>query len=195
MELSAKLPTMLLSCFDSIGDNRVVGRTTYELKYVLLLVVLALLSNAKSYRTIAVFMEERRDKIRKIFGLRWKRRPAHNTLRDILHSISEQELENSFRQHAKQLQSSKAQLKGGKKIRQIAFDGKALCGSVDPSIDKRFIQLLSGFGVEKKIILCHYEIDEKSNEIPAFQKLIVELGLTGYLFTADALHCQKKHLK
>ena len=121
-------------------------------------------------------MEERRDKIRKIFGLRWKKTPAHNTIRDILHSISEKELESSFRQHAKQLQSSKAQLKGGKKIRQIAFDGKALCGSVDPSIDKRFIQLLSGFGVEKKIILCHYEIDEKSNEIPAFQKLIVELA-------------------
>ena len=186
---------MLLSCFDSIGDNRVVGRTTYELKYVLLLVVLALLSNAKSYRTIAVFMEERIEWIRKIFGLPWGKTPAHNTIRDILHSISESELENSFRQHAKQLQLDKEHLKAGKQIRQIAFDGKALCGSVDPSIDKRFVQLLSGFAVKEKIILCHYEIDEKSNEIPAFQKLITELKLTGYLLTADALHCQKKHLK
>jgi len=140
-------------------------------------------------------MEARRDELRKIFGIRWKRTPAHNTLRDILHSVSENELENSFRQHAKVLKTNKSQLKAGKQIQQIAFDGKALCGSVDPSIDKRFIQLLTGFSVGKKIILCHYEIDEKSNEIPAFQKLIIELKLTNYLLTADAMHCQKKHLK
>lgn len=186
---------MLQSCFDSINDNRVRGRTTYELKYVLLFVVLALLSNAKSYRTIAIFMEERIESIRKMFGLKWEKTPAHNTIRDILHSISEHELENSFRQHAQQLQARRKELKAGKQIKQISFDGKALCGSVDPSIDKRFIQLLSGFLVEEKIILCHCEIDEKSNEIPAFQKLIVELGLTGYLITLDALHCQKKTLK
>ena len=78
---------------------------------------------------------------------------------------------------------------------QSCFDGKALCGSTDPSIDKRFIQILSGFSLEEKIILCHYEIDEKSNEIPALQKLIEELGLTGILVTADAIHCQKKLLK
>lgn len=186
---------MLQSCFDSIKDNRVKGRTTYELKYVLLFVVLALLSNAKSYRTISVFIEERIEQLRKIFGLKWEKTPAHNTIRDIIHSISDDELENSFRQHAGQLKADRKQLKPGKEIKQIAFDGKALCGSVDPSIDKRFIQLLSGFLVKSKIILCHYEIDEKSNEIPAFQKLIEELGLRGYLLTADALHCQKKHLK
>ena len=40
-------------------------------------------------------------------------------------------------------------------------------------------------------MLAHTEIDEKSNEIPAAQQMIRELGLTGVLITADAMHCQK----
>lgn len=186
---------MLISCFDTITDNRVTGRTTYDIKHALLFVVLALLSNAKSYRAIAVFIEERRKHLCKFFGVKWKKSPAHNTIRDILHSVTAEELEKSFRSHATQLDSAMAQVKTGKQIKHIAFDGKALCGSIDPSIDKRFIQLLSGFSVEGKIILCHYEIDEKSNEIPALQKLIGELGLKGILITGDAMHCQKKLLK
>lgn len=186
---------MLKSCFDSIKDNRVQGRTQYDLNYVLLFVILALLSNAKSYRTIAIFIEERFNRFCEDFGLNWSRHPAHNTIRDILLGLSAQDLESSFRNHAKQMVMDKEQLKTGKVIKQIAFDGKALCGSVDPGIGKRFIQLLSGFSVDEKIILCHYEIDEKSNEIPALQQLIEDLGLTGVLITADALHCQKKRLK
>jgi hypothetical protein len=185
----------MLSSFDSISDNRVIGRTTYDLKYVLLFIVLALLSNAKSYRAIAVFMEERRKLLRKVFGIKWKSTPAHNTLRDILHSVSAEDMEKSFRSHAIRMESDIQQAPKGKQIKQISFDGKALCGSVDPSIDKRFVQLLSGYSVKGKIILCHYEIDEKSNEIPALQKLIEELELKGVLITADAIHCQKKLLK
>lgn len=186
---------MLKSCFDSIKDTRVENRTKYDLNYVLLFVILALLSNAKSYRTIAIFIEERLDRFREDFGLIWTRHPAHNTIRDILLGLSAHDLESSFRTHAKQMQLDEQQLKAGNSLKQIAFDGKALCGSVDPSIDKRFIQLLSSFSVDEKIILCHYEIDEKSNEIPALQQLIEDLGLTAVLITADALHCQKKRLK
>ena len=37
---------------------------------------------------------------------------------------------------------------------------------------------------------------EKTNEIPTAQALIKELGLPeGSVYTLDAVHCQKKHLK
>ena len=36
------------------------------------------------------------------------------------------------------------------------------------------------------------EIDDKSNEIPAVQRLLGELGLAASVITVDALHCQKK---
>ena len=52
-------------------------------------------------------------------------------------------------------------------------------------------QALSAFASEAAILLAHSDIDVKSNEIPAAQRMIAEFGLTGVLFTADALHCQK----
>lgn len=185
----------LQTCFDGIIDHRVKGRTDYELNVVLFLVVLSLLSNAKSNRTTAAFIEENLSKLKKQLNLKWKRAPAYTTIRNILNGVSESCLESSFRRYANSMREQKEKISSNKTIKQIAFDGKALCGSADPSIDKRFIQLLSGFMVDDRLILCHYEIDEKSNEIPALQKLIKELGLTSFLITADAMHCQKKHLK
>ena len=186
---------MLQSCFNDLTDNRVAGRTNYNLEHTLLFVVFALLSNATSYRKIGIFMKERLGRLREVSGIDWPKAPAHNTIRDILIGLNSEELERGFRVYAERLQTGKENLRQGRQVKQIAFDRKALCGSTDPRIDKRFIQLLSGFLVEEKIILCHYEIDEKSNEIPALQTLIEELGLSGYLITADALHCQKKPLK
>ncbi len=41
-------------------------------------------------------------------------------------------------------------------------------------------------------MLGHLEIDDKSNEIPAVQRLLGEFGLGASVITVDALHCQKK---
>ena len=73
----------------------------------------------------------------------------------------------------------------------VALDGKTLKGSFDHLNDHKAAQALSAFASEAAILLAHTEIDVKSNEIPAAQRMIAELGLTGVLFTADALHCQK----
>ena len=58
--------------------------------------------------------------------------------------------------------------------------------------DQRAAQLLSIFAHDEQLILAHSDVAEKSNEIPAFQKLIKELTLEGKLFTLDAMHTQKK---
>ena len=53
-------------------------------------------------------------------------------------------------------------------------------------------QVLRAFSVGTEIILGHIAIMEKSNEIPAMQTLLRELGLSGTVCTGDALHCQIK---
>jgi predicted transposase YbfD/YdcC len=45
------------------------------------------------------------------------------------------------------------------------------------------------------LVLAHIEIDDKSNEIPAVQKLLEELDVAGHIVTCDAMHCQKKPSK
>jgi len=76
--------------------------------------------------------------------------------------------------------------------RIIAFDGKALRGSFDNFNDIKAKQVLSAFAVDTALVLAHIEIDEKSNEIPAVQKLLEELDVAGHIVTCDAMHCQKK---
>ena len=51
--------------------------------------------------------------------------------------------------------------------------------------------MLSAFASDAALILAHQEVAGAPGEIPAVPRLITELGLTGVLFTADALHCQK----
>jgi hypothetical protein len=77
----------------------------------------------------------------------------------------------------------------------FACDGKTLRRSFDTLQDRKAAHILSVFAQGEQIILAHAIIDEKSNEIPAFQQLIEELNLTGAVFTVDALHTQKKQQK
>lgn len=52
--------------------------------------------------------------------------------------------------------------------------------------------MLSAFATDTKLVLAHLDIDAKSNEIPAAQALLAELGIgKDAIVTLDALHCQK----
>ena len=52
--------------------------------------------------------------------------------------------------------------------------------------------MLSAFATDTALVLAHIDIAEKSNEIPAAQMLLAELGIArDTIVTLDALHCQK----
>jgi len=74
----------------------------------------------------------------------------------------------------------------------LALDGKALKNSFDAFNDAKARQVLSAFATDTALVLAHIEIDEKSNEIPAAQKLFAEIDLANRVVTLDAMHCQKK---
>jgi predicted transposase YbfD/YdcC len=77
-------------------------------------------------------------------------------------------------------------------MRTVALDGKTLRGSFDHLNDRKAAHLLSAFASDAALVLAHQEVAGAPGEIPAVPMLITELGLTGVLFTADALHCQKE---
>ena len=76
-------------------------------------------------------------------------------------------------------------------LRTVALDGKTLRGSFDHLTDRKAVHVLSAFASDAALILAHQELSGAPDEIAAVPKLMAELGLTGVLFTADALHCQK----
>lgn len=74
----------------------------------------------------------------------------------------------------------------------IAIDGKTLRGSRGWGEEDRPLHLLHAWSNEHGVCLAQVSVDEKSNEITAFPKLIERLELKGTIVTADALNTQKK---
>jgi len=177
-----------LSLLSTIPDARRAEGKMYQLAHVLLFTILAIVSGANSYRSVRTFMKVHRVRLNKAFGISWKRAPVHSAIRFILQSLKVVEVEKAFRCHAANIDD--APISG---TRAIALDGKVLKQSFDGFNDVRAKQVLSAFATDTSLVLAHADIDEKSNEIPAVQQLLKELGLKDQVVTLDALHCQKKH--
>ena len=177
-----------LAFLGAIPDPRRAEGKRYEQRYVLLFSILAIVTGANSYRGIRTFIKVHRQRLNKAFGLRWKKPPAHTSIRSILSGLDAASVEQVFRAHAAELNAVGL---SAAPCRIVAFDGKVLRGSFDNFHDSKAKQILSAFAVDTCLVLAHIEIDEKSNEIPAMQKLLQELGLAGHIVTADAIHSQK----
>jgi hypothetical protein len=183
------MPITLLLLFSQVGDPRRGQGKMYPLAPILLFTVLAMLAGAVSYRQVHAFIRTHLDRLNSTFGVFLRKAPAYTTLRFILQGLDGAELERVFRQHAAALARSTAE--GGDLPACVAIDGKTLRGSFDAFNDRKAAQVLSAFASDGQIILGHLLIAEKSNEIPAAQDMIATLGLTGRLFTLDAMHAQK----
>jgi len=177
------LPTLLAA----IPDHRRAQGRRYGLEHLLLFSILAILSNATSYRKIQRFIAARLPQLNALCGLHWKRAPAHTAIRYPLRGLDPADVERAFRDHAAVLAGSPADRT------PIALDGKTLRGSFDRFQDQKALQILSALTTDRTLILGHVLIGgaDQSHELPAARQLIEELGLSGQLFTLDALHCQK----
>lgn len=180
----------LLDLLKQVPDPRRAEGQLYKLPYVLLFSILAVVTGANSYRGIVTFIHANRERLNTVFGLHWKRAPAHTALRYILQGLDPAAVEQIFRRHAAGLKPPG----GTGPRRSIALDGKVLRRSFDQFTDRKAAQVLHAFDTGTNLVLAHLEIDDKSNEIPAAQRLLGELDLAGHIVTLDALHCQKKRL-
>jgi len=178
----------LLELLSEVRDPRRAEGKLYKLPYVLLFSILAIVTGCNSYRGVVTFIDVHRHRLNKTFGLKWRRAPAHTAIRYILQGLDPAQVEAVFRCHAAQLQAARGIPGQG----SIALDGKTLRGSFDNFHDRAAAQVLSAFATDTALVLAHVDIDEKSNEIPAAQALLAELGIApGAIVTLDALHCQK----
>ena len=178
----------LLDVLAEVPDPRRAEGKLYTLPHVLLFSVLAIVTGCNSYRGVVTFIDARRHRLNAVFGLSWRRAPAHTTVRHIPQGLDPATVEAAFRRHAALLQAARVTPGQG----SIALDGKTLRGSFDKFHDRAAAQVLSAFATDTALVLAHVDIAEKSNEIPAAQALLAELGLArGALVTLDALRCQE----
>src|SRR3982751_95751 len=176
----------LLSALSEVPDPRRSQGRRYPLAHLLLFSVLAVLAGATS-RGLRTFAGVHREPLNATFGPRLPRAPAVNTLRNLFLALDPADLEAAFRRHARGLHA--ATPRPGRPV--VALDGKTLRRSFDHLHDRAAAHVLSAFASEAALILAHREVPSVPDEVPAVPALVAELGLTGALLTADALHCQK----
>jgi len=188
MEVAVAAFSPLLDVLADVPDPRRAEGKLYQLPHVLLFSILAIVAGCNSYRGVVTFIDVHRRRLNAAFGLNWRRAPAHTAIRYILQGLDPAGVEAAFRRYAALLQAARSAPGQG----SIALDGKTLRGSFDGFHDRTAVQVLSAFATDTALVLAHIDIAEKSNEIPAAQTLLAELGVArGAIVTLDALHCQK----
>ena len=97
-----------LSRLGTIHDPRRAEGKLYQLPYILLFSILAIVTGANSYRGIRTFIKVQLKRLNKAFKIGWKRPPAHTAIRYILQGLNPADVERVFREHAADLNSSAA---------------------------------------------------------------------------------------
>ena len=182
---------MLLDYLNEIPDKRRAQGKQYQLGHIILFSLLAIMCKSNGYTDVALFIDEHLERLEETFGIYWIKSPHKDTIRNVLLSLEEAEVEKALFEYNQKI--AKLDQKGDLKI--LALDGKTLRNSFNNMKDKKSLHMLEIFATGSNLLIGHVETEEKSNEIPAVQKFISESGLEGCLFTMDALHCQKKLLR
>ena len=177
---------MLLECLKGIEDHRDPQGREFQLWEILLVCILAILSGKKTYTDIERFANVHLASLRKYFGIKWKRVLHFSAIRKVLIQIDPEALRIALNKWSSSL--------CGDEKSCLNFDGKALSGSFSHVKDQRAAYVFQVFEPFKGLVLDSVLIGEKKNEIEYFQQMIKELDLKDVYITADAMHCQKKHL-
>src|SRR4051794_41499547 len=93
----------LLAALEGIPDPRRAQGKRYPLAHLLLFSALAVLAGATSYRGILTFIGVHRERLNAIFGARFRRAPAVNTPRALVHALDPAEVGAAFRRPAEHL--------------------------------------------------------------------------------------------
>jgi hypothetical protein len=191
----------LFQFFSTIKDTRDPRGKIFPLQYILLFSVLAVLSGATGYASIADWINLKEKSLRKVFGLLWVRMPKKSGLQKVFVGLDKVELEKAFRAYSLSLAKSQPTAKNQTnlanqtnltktnqtnnkpinnkpinnkpvKYLHIAVDGKTLKGSYDKLGDTAAINLISVFLTGKNIVLAQIGVENKESEMVGVRDLL-----------------------
>jgi predicted transposase YbfD/YdcC len=111
--------------------------------------------------------------------------PSHDTYRRVFLLLNPQEMNSRFATWTRDIHQAL-------KLKQVAIDGKTMCGSGGGRTGLQALHLVHAFATENGICLAQQAVDAKSNEIVAIPELLKLLDIKGALVTIDAIGCQKE---
>ena len=174
----------LLELLSKVPDYRKPQGKRHKLEHILYLSILAGLMGATDYKQISIWIEKhiQKEQVKKLLGVEFILTPKKSAISDILAKVNSEKLESVFREWIRSYVETKGQ--------HLSVDGKVMNGSRYK--DQRSIEVVGAVLSEIGVVIAHQKIAEKSNEIPALQAMIVELG-EEFIFTFDAMNTQKNY--
>ncbi len=173
-----------MDIFRDIPDPRRGNGIRHKLEEILLIAILAILSDCKTYAEMEVFGECREEWLRSFLELP-NGVPSHDTFGDVLAMMDPEALHGAFAQWVETLREYISN-------EVIAIDGKTIRRSKDTVKGKRALHVVSAWANENQMVLGQLAVEEKSNEITAIPALLNLLHIKGCIVTIDAMGTQKE---
>lgn len=172
----------LLELLSKVPDHRKGQGKRHKLEHILYLSILAGLMGATDYKQISIWIDKhvQKEQVKKLLGVEFIVTPKRSSVSDILAKVNSEAVEIIFREWIRTYVDTTG--------KHLSVDGKVMNGSRYK--DKRSIEVVGAVLSEIGVVIAHQQIAEKSNEIPALQAMIGELG-DEFIFTFDAMNTQK----
>jgi hypothetical protein len=180
--------TDLISFLKALPDCRMRRGIRFPQWWMLLVAILAILSNQGSLLGMERFAKRHRKTLNELLGTHVTKPPSDSTFRLLLAQLDVEGFENLLQDWMC------TQIGDAEPVDTLVCDGKTLRGSIDETASgaARFIAQVSlysnNFGVA--IAQSTYATDA-GGEIAALRKLLDRVELEGLLVQADALHANR----
>jgi len=174
----------IIQHFSSIEDPRIARHKKHRLSDIFFIAICATICGADNWVAIETFGKAKKDWFTQLLNLEHGI-PSHDTFGNVFAAIDTQKFSEAFSRWVADL----AQLTPNQ---VIAIDGKCLRGSIDRASGKAAIYMVSAWAHQNQLVLGQQKVDDKSNEITAIPKLLLQLDIAGAVITMDAMGCQTK---
>jgi hypothetical protein len=162
----------------------------HRLSTILLLILMATMSGCIGQRATGDFVKRHHKELVKALQPKHDKLPSRQTISRVMQHLDYEEFVDVFFAWAKTVIHIEEK-------DWLSLDGKGISGTLTESGTARqqYTNLVSVFAQKTKQVLAQGKVGNKTNEIPLVVQLVEQLGLTGVVLTADALHAQKKTVK
>ena len=171
----------LPAAFASIPDPRKRRGQRYDLPFLLVCLVAALLCDCNSLEAVGRWTRDQRSVLARVCGPRRHLTPTGSLYRRLLPRLSVVHIERALACWVQQTRPLRDR-------EPLALDGKVVRGARTPTRTAPHLLSVSAHTTQETLV--QVRVDDKTNEIPVAQELLPHLPVRGRVVTADALHTQ-----
>jgi len=181
------MKTSLITKLDQLTDRRRAEGKRHNLSLIIILTIMALMSQCYSLRGIESFIKRHRTDLIQKLNIKKDRLPSYPTIRRVLKNVDFNELADIFKHWVMENNIISTD-------DWVSIDGKSIKSTLSNyySSDQNFVSIVTAFTHSKGLVLMSESFqNKKTSEIPIVENLIIALGLENITFTLDALHSKK----